>query len=57
RGKIPIYVGAQGPKMLAMAGRIGDGVLINACHPKDINYAMDCVKKGVSEAGKELTDV
>ena len=57
RGKIPIYVGAQGPKMLAMAGRIGDGVLINACHPKDINYAVDCVKKGVSEAEKELTDV
>ena len=57
RGKIPIYVGAQGPKMLAMAGRIGDGVLINACHPKDINYAVDCVKRGVSEIGKKLTDV
>ncbi|KPV64815.1 MAG: 5,10-methylenetetrahydromethanopterin reductase [Candidatus Bathyarchaeota archaeon BA1] len=57
RGKIPIYVGAQGPKMLELAGRIGDGVLINACHPKDIKYAVDCVGKGVTEADKKLTDV
>ena len=57
RGKIPIYVGAQGPKMLETAGKIGDGVLINASHPKDIDYAVDCIKKGVSEVGKKLTDV
>jgi len=55
--KIPIYVGAQGPKMLETAGKIGDGVLINASHPKDVDYAVDCIKKGVSEAGKKLTDV
>ena len=57
RGKIPVYVGAQGPKMLELAGKIGEGVLINACHPKDVGYAVDCVKRGVSESGKKLTDV
>jgi len=57
RGKIPVYVGAQGPKMLELAGKIGDGVLINACHPKDVDYAMDCVKRGVGDAGKKLIDV
>jgi 5,10-methylenetetrahydromethanopterin reductase len=57
RGAIPIYVGAQGPKMLALAGRIGDGVLINACHPKDVEYAVTCVKEGVSSAGKKFEEV
>jgi 5,10-methylenetetrahydromethanopterin reductase len=55
KGRIPIYIGAQGPKMLALAGKIGDGVLINACHPKDVEYAVSCVKEGVSEAGKPFS--
>jgi 5,10-methylenetetrahydromethanopterin reductase len=57
KGKIPIYVGAQGPKMLALAGKIGDGVLINACHPKDVEYAVNCVKDGVSEIGKQFSEL
>jgi len=57
RGKIPVYVGAQGPKMLALAGKIGDGVLINACHPKDVEYAVNCVKEGINEASKSPSEV
>jgi len=57
KGKIPVYVGAQGPKMLELAGKIGDGVLINACHPKDVEYAVNCVKEGVSAAGKKFNEV
>ncbi len=38
----PIYVGAQGPKMLKLASEIGDGVLINASHPKDFEEAFRC---------------
>jgi 5,10-methylenetetrahydromethanopterin reductase len=57
KGGIPVYIGAQGPKMLELAGRIGDGVLINACHPKDVDYAVKCVKDGVSKAGKRLEEV
>jgi 5,10-methylenetetrahydromethanopterin reductase len=57
RGEIPIYVGAQGPKMLKMAGEIGEGVLINACHPKDVDYAVGQVKRGIEEAGKRPIDV
>ncbi len=57
RTRIPVYVGAQGPKMLELAGRIGDGVLINAGHPKDVDYAVGRVRKGIEQAGKRLTDV
>jgi 5,10-methylenetetrahydromethanopterin reductase len=55
--KIPVYVGAQGPKMLALAGKIGDGVLINACHPRDVEYAVSCVKEGVNQAGRKLGEI
>jgi len=57
KGRIPIYVGAQGPKMLALAGKIGDGVLINAGHPKDVAYAVNCVKEGVNEVGKQFNEL
>ncbi len=57
KGKIPVYVGAQGPKMLELAGRIGDGVLINASHPKDVEYAMASVKEGIRQAGKSQDQV
>jgi len=57
KGRIPVYVGAQGPKMLELAGKIGDGVLINACHPKDVEYAVNSVKAGIGQAGKKLDEV
>jgi 5,10-methylenetetrahydromethanopterin reductase len=57
RGQIPVYIGAQGPKMLETAGKIGDGVLINASHPKDVDYAVSQIKKGVDAAGKQMSDV
>ena len=54
--RIPVYVGAQGPKMLALAGRIGDGVLINASHPKDIKSALVNVEKGLREGKRSMAD-
>lgn len=57
KGGIPIYIGAQGPKMLALAGKIGDGVLINACHPRDVEYAVNRVREGVHEVGKQFSEL
>lgn len=48
---IPIYMGAQGPKMLETAGEIADGVLINASNPKDYEAAMPKIKEGIEKAG------
>jgi 5,10-methylenetetrahydromethanopterin reductase len=56
-GKIPIYIGAQGPKMLELAGAIGDGVLINASHPEDFKYAVPVIKQGAEKAGRSPQDV
>ncbi|UCG36449.1 MAG: 5,10-methylenetetrahydromethanopterin reductase [Candidatus Bathyarchaeota archaeon] len=55
--RIPIFVGAQGPKMLALAAEVGDGVLINASHPHDVKRAMEFVTNGASRAGKKISDL
>jgi 5,10-methylenetetrahydromethanopterin reductase len=55
--KIPIYIGAQGPKMLQLAGKIGDGALINASNPEEIKRAVEQVKTGAEKAGRTPSDV
>jgi 5,10-methylenetetrahydromethanopterin reductase len=45
-GDIPVYVGAQGPHMLRMAGKHADGVLVNASHERDVSWAADRVAEG-----------
>ncbi len=54
---IPIYIGAQGPRMLALAAEVGDGVLINASHPRDIEEAVQHVRKGAEASGKGAKDL
>lgn len=54
---IPIYIGAQGPKMLEMAGAVGDGILINGSHPDDFKAAAVQIKKGADAAGRNMTDI
>ena len=55
--KIPIYIGAQGPKMLELAGAIADGVLINASHPDDFKFAVPMIQQGAKKAGRKPEDV
>jgi 5,10-methylenetetrahydromethanopterin reductase len=55
--KIPIYIGAQGPKMLELAGAISDGVLINASHPDDFKFAVPMIHAGAEKAGRKPEDV
>jgi 5,10-methylenetetrahydromethanopterin reductase len=46
---VPIYVGAQGPHMLRMAGKYADGVLVNASHPADVSWSRDRIEEGKAE--------
>ncbi len=54
---IPVYIGAQGPKMLELAGEIGEGALINASNPKDFDIAIPIIKKACDAVGKKKFDV
>jgi 5,10-methylenetetrahydromethanopterin reductase len=54
---VPIYIGAQGPKVLELAGKVGDGALINASNPKDFQIAIPIIKKASDAVGKKNFDV
>lgn len=54
---LPIYVGAQGPDMLAMAGKHADGVLVNAAHPRDYAFASERIDAGRAERSSERAPV
>jgi 5,10-methylenetetrahydromethanopterin reductase len=42
----PVYVAAQGPDMLRMGTKHADGVLYNAAHPRDYEWAAEHVQAG-----------
>lgn len=54
---IPVYIGAQGPKMLALAGELGDGILINASNEKDVEFASGEISKGIEGARRKEEEV
>ncbi len=55
---VPIYIGATGPKMMALTGRIADGVVLNYCVPPKYNiHAIDQLKVGLKESGRTLDDL
>ena len=55
---VPIYAAGSGPRMLAAAGRVGDGAIMYASVDADILRAgVGCVASGVVESGRRLADV
>jgi len=49
--KLPIYVSAIGPRMLELAGEVGDGVFIAGPPLKHIRNALDRVREGAKKSG------
>ncbi|MEA2272215.1 MAG: hypothetical protein QOI98_923, partial [Solirubrobacteraceae bacterium] len=55
RPGLPIYIGALSPRMLRLAGEIGDGVTLWLCNPDYVReVVIPEVTKGRERAGKEL---
>lgn len=40
-GDTPVYVGASGPKMIALGSRLAEGVLLNYAHPEYVEWALE----------------
>ncbi len=51
--EIPMWVAGYGPKALAVAGRVGDGVIIQLADPEIISWIMDTARKAAVEAGRD----
>jgi probable F420-dependent oxidoreductase len=52
-GGLPIYVAAYGPKALHLAGKIGDGVILQFADPDLITWCLGFVRQGCEEAGRD----
>ncbi len=50
---IPMHVAGYGPKALAVAGRHGDGVIIQLADPQIIQWIMTTARKAAEEAGRD----
>jgi 5,10-methylenetetrahydromethanopterin reductase len=56
--EIPIYIGATGPKMLALAGELADGVVLNyVVPPQYIRDAVDTVAAGALKVGRSIDEI
>jgi 5,10-methylenetetrahydromethanopterin reductase len=50
---VPIYVGAQGPRMLQLAGRLGDGALPLLLPPQRYQFATAQISEGARQSGRD----
>ena len=51
--EIPMWVAGYGPKALAVAGRVGDGVIIQLADPVIIQWIMATAREAAVEAGRD----
>ncbi len=52
-GFVPIFIGALGPEMCRLAGRISDGVLFFLMSPEGVRSALEHVREGAREVGRD----
>jgi 5,10-methylenetetrahydromethanopterin reductase len=53
RPGLPVYLAALGPRMLALAGRIADGVILNLMSPAQAGRAAGAVRAAAAAAGRD----
>src|SRR5579883_977086 len=53
----PIWVAGYGPKVLDMAGRVGDGVILQFADPDLIEWCLSFVKKGAQAVGRDYRKI
>ena len=55
---VPIYLAADGPKAIALAGEVADGLLLRvALHPKVVEKARQQLAEGAKRAGRNPAEI
>jgi 5,10-methylenetetrahydromethanopterin reductase len=57
RTELPVYLAALGPRMLELAGRIADGVILNLMSPAQAGLAASLVRAAAASAGRDPASV
>jgi len=58
RDHVPIYMACSGPRMLALAGELADGIIVQVgVSPEAIKYAIQCIAEGAERGGRSLDEI
>jgi probable F420-dependent oxidoreductase len=52
-----IWIAGYGPKVLHMAGRVADGIILQFADPALIDWCMGFVKEGARAAGRDIREI
>ena len=55
--EIPVYIAGYGPRVLAVAGRIADGVIIQLADPEIIEWIVGQVRAAAEEARRDPSEI
>ena len=56
--RVPVYLAAEGPRTLELAGRIADGVIVGlGLTPEVITLSLEAIARGARAAGRSLDDI
>ena len=53
RPEIPMHIAGYGPRALGVAGRVGDGVIIQLADPHIIQWIMETARRAAEEDGRD----
>jgi probable F420-dependent oxidoreductase len=57
KGSLPVWIAGYGPKVLQMAGRVADGVILQFADPHLIKWCLGFVHEGARAAGRDPASV
>ncbi len=57
KGAPPVWIAGYGPKVLNLAGRIADGVILQFADPDLIAWCLGFVKQGAEAVGRDFTKI
>ncbi len=57
RWKLPVWIAGYGPMVLAMTGRIADGVILQLADPDLVRWMVGLVRESAAEAGRDPASI
>jgi alkanesulfonate monooxygenase SsuD/methylene tetrahydromethanopterin reductase-like flavin-dependent oxidoreductase (luciferase family) len=54
---VPVWLAALGPRMVELAGELGDGVLLNWCTPERVAKAREELTRGAERSGRDPAEL
>jgi 5,10-methylenetetrahydromethanopterin reductase len=56
--RVPLWISAEGPRMLRLAGQIADGVIVASGIGDDvISHVLGAIRQGAGDAGRSMDDI